>query len=568
MILTRLASLYPWAVSPDSDIERALGFLGAETDSTRVIRAGNGAGILGCFVALVVTAVVPAGVQIPTAGCLFAFALLVSIAVRRAPVLLATAQRTQALGDAPDLVARAVLRMRIEPTAETAAEFSARTGDGPLSDSLDDHVRRAIGSPDSGFSTFAEEWKSWNPALNRAVLLVSAASEAPPDERERTLDRALSAILDGTREEMARFVSEIREPATAMYAFGVLLPLALVAVLPSARAAGVPLSPTVLVVVYDIVLPIGLVVCGVWLLIRRPVAFPPPDVTRAHSDVPSRRWDVLTLSCIAGAVAFFGAGVLLPDWTRWVAGAGCTLGCSLVGLEQPTVRVRNRVRAVEENLTDALYLVGRRVNEGIAVERSISVVSDEIPGETGELFTRGDRIQRRLRLGVRESFLGDHGALSDVPSPRARSAAALLALSAREGRPAGGAVLSMASHLDDLQQVEREARRELAQVTGTLRHTAALFGPLVSGATVALAGGIGDVGTGGATSSLAGAFPADVLGLTVGVYVLLLSAILTTLTVGLEHGLDGTLVRYRVGNALLSATAIYLAAFALAGTVA
>ncbi|WP_049971227.1 hypothetical protein [Haladaptatus cibarius] len=567
-MLVRLAALYPWDVSSDADIDRALGFLGTDADSTKIIQAGNGAAILSCFVALVVTVLVPPKIRIPTAGFLFAGSLLVSAVVRRAPVLLAAAKRTQALGDAPDLVARAVLRMRIEPTAETAAEFSARTGDGPLAASLDGHVRRAVGSPESGFAAFAEEWSSWNPALNRAVTLVSAASEAPPDERERTLDRALSAILDGTREEMAEFVSEIREPATAMYAFGVLLPLALVAVLPSARAAGVPLSPTVLVVVYDVVLPLALVACCVWLLTHRPVAFPPPNVTRAHPDVPNRRRDVLILSSIAGGVAFFVTGFLLPDWTRWIAGVGCTLGCSLVGVTQPTVRVRSRVHAAEENLTDALYLVGRRVNDGIAVERAISVASDEIPGETGKLFVRADSIQRRLRVGVRESFLGNHGALADVPSPRARSAAALLALSAREGRPAGGAVLSMADHLDDLQQVEREARRELAQVTGTLRHTGSLFGPLVSGATVALAGGMGDVGATGTNAALAGTFPADVLGLAVGVYVLLLSAILTTLAVGLEHGLDRTLVGYRVGHALLSATGIYLAAFVLAGTVA
>ncbi|WP_266076024.1 type II secretion system protein [Haladaptatus caseinilyticus] len=568
MILARLASLYPWTVSADATIDHSLGFLEVGIDSTDVIRAGNGAGILVCLVAIVVTALVPPGVRVPVAGVLFAGTVFTPISIRHAPVLVAKIKRTQALGDAPDIVARAVLRMRIEPTAEAAATFAARTGDGPLANSLGDHVRRAVGSPDSGVTTFAEEWKTWNPPLHRAMILVAAASEAPSGERARTLDRALSAILDGTRERMAAFVGDIREPATAMYAFGVLLPLALIAVLPAARTAGVPVSPILLVVVYDFVLPFGLVCGSVWLITHRPVAFPPPDVTRSHPDVPNRWWDVLALSSLAGGTAFLGTGLVLAHWTRWIAGTGCLVGWLLVGATQPTVQVRTRVRAVEENVTDALYLVGRRVKEGTAVERAIVVATDEITGETGVMFERANRIQRQLQRGIRESFLGEHGALSGVPSPRARSAVSLLALSAREGRPAGEAVLSMADHLDELQQVEREARRELAQVTGTLRHTAAIFGPLVSGATVALAEGMsGSTGTVGTGSSLGSAFPADVLGLAVGGYVLLLAAILTTVAVGLEHGLDRTLVGYRVGQSILSATAIFLIAFTLAGTL-
>jgi hypothetical protein len=119
----------------------------------------------------------------------------------------------------------------------------------------------------------------------------------------------------------------------------------------------------------------------------------------------------------------------------------------------------------------------------------------------------------------------------------------------------------MADHLDDLREVEREARRELAQVTGTLKSTAAAFGPLVAGATVALARGMAGTGEFGA------AVPTAALGLAVGVYVLLLAAVVTALATSLERGFDRTLVGYRVGLSLLSATAVYLAAFAGAGAL-
>ncbi len=321
-------------------------------------------------------------------------------------------------------------------------------------------------------------------------------------------------------------------------------------------------SPAALVVGYDVLLPTSLLGASVWLLTRRPVAFPPPDVSRSHPDVPDERWPVVAFGLVAAAAAAVVTTLLFPNWTRWVACGGCFVGTLLLGLTRPTVRVRNRVRAVEADLTDALYLIGRRVNEGRAVETAIIAAVDELSGETGAVFERATRIQRQLRIGVRESFLGEYGALSTVPSPRTRSAVALLALAGREGRPAGSAVVAMADHMDDLQQVEREARRELAQVTETLRHTASIFGPLVSGATVALAGGMASAG-----SSFGSAFPVGTLGLAVGAYVLCLSAIITTLSVGLEHGLDRTLVGYRVGQSLLSATGIYLLAFVGAGAL-
>jgi hypothetical protein len=554
-----LARLWPWPVETDADLDRALAFLDANFDSRSLTRVGNGAGVLVALAGLLALALAPAHLRAPVAAGLLALALGIAYATRRGPIWLATARRTAALGTAPALVARTVLRMRVEPASERAAAFAAE-GSGPLADSLAEHVRRTAGTPDSGLAAFGATWADWNPPLRRAVLLVEAAAEAPAGERGRTLDRAMDAILDGTRDRMAAFAGRVRGPTTALYAFGVLLPLALVAVLPAARVAGLPLSIPVLVVLYDLLLPVILVCAGAWLLVRRPAAFPPPAVPRSHPDVPDRRWPALGAGVALALVALVGTAPL-PGWTRWISVSGASLGATLVVWFRPVKLVRDDARAVEAHLTDALYLVGRRVSDGAAVETAIADAAPEVAGRTGETLAEAAGVQRRLRVGVRESFLGDHGALADVPSPQARSVAALLAIAAREGRPAGRAVVSMADHVDDLQRVEREARRELASVTGTLRNTAAIFGPLVGGATVALADGM-------ATGTLGEPLPTAALGLAVGGYVLLLATILTALATGLERGFDRALVGYRLGLALLSAVGSLLAGYVGAGLAA
>jgi hypothetical protein len=571
--------------APSDDLRRALSFLGVAVtphgvpslDAETVVRAGFGAGVLAGL--LVIPAALACSLLVPAlrpaaVPAVPAVALGTTHAVHRLPVWLARIRRTRALGRVTGLFGRAVLRMRIEPSPERSALFAGRTGSGPLADSLADHARRARGTPRSGFAGFAEEWRDWLPAVRRATALIDAAGDAPPGERARTLDRALSAVLDGTHDRLTAFAGEIRGPATGLYAFGVLLPLALLGVLPAARVAGAGVGLVHLVLLYDVLLPVGVLGVSAWLLTRRPVAFPPPRVGRDHPEVPDDARRGLVAAVAGGVLAAGVASAVVADWAVPVAAVGAGVGAGCVVRYRPIKQVRDHARAVETGLDDALYLVGRRVLEGESVETALARVGSELSDETGTVVADASRRSHVLDIGVRAAFVGDLGALRDVPSERASGTAELLALAASEGRPAGEAVVALADHLGDLRRVETDARRELRQVTGTLASTAALFGPLVAGATVALADGMTGAGgtattalatAGDGTAAAAGALATADLGVAVGVYTLLLTVLLTGLSVGLVHGLDRALVGYRVGVALLSATVTFLASVVGAG---
>ncbi|WP_254543353.1 type II secretion system protein [Halomarina pelagica] len=546
---------------PRDRYERALRFLSPTLSVETVAAASVVAALAAALGVVVVGLAVAPGLGTALVPAAVAMGFLVAVAACRLPPWAARVRRTAALGAAPDLVSRAVLRMRLTPTPETAAAFAARTGRGPLADSLRRHVERAAGTPASGLGSFGERWREAYPALRRAALLVEAAGAAPAGERERTLDRAARAVLDGTRERMTEATADLSGPVSVIYAFGVFLPLALVAVLPAGRAAGVRVTLPLVVALYDALLPALLLAAAVGVLARRPVTFPAPTISRTHPDVPDRRRGA-TVALGAGIAAGGAAGAFvvltLPGWTLPLAVAGVGVGAALLAWYRPVVAVRRRVRAIEDGLADALYLVGRRVEEGRSVERSVELAADEVTGEMGAVLEAAAARQRRLRVGVGEAFLGEHGALAAVPSPRVRSTADLLAIAAREGRPAGAAVVAMADHVEELLSVERRSRRDLKRVTTTLSNTAAAFGPLVAGVTVALADAIGGRSLAGDSVPL----PTGGLGLAVGAYVLLLAALLTALAAGLDRGFDRAVVGYRVGAALPAATAVYLVAFA------
>lgn len=574
-----------WDRSAESNdaLRDALAFLEVRFSAEAVVRLARGFGLLvGAATGLATLGFADA---LPAVLFGTATGLLAAAAVEYAPRWAARMRRTRSLGDATAVVGLLVLRLRLDPSLERAVRFAARTDGGRLSRALGDYARRARKGPESGLGAFAADWSRYFPALDRAAAQLSSATAVPPERRERALDRAMDAVVDGTRAEMAAYASGIRTPVTAVYAFGVLLPMALVGVLPAAPAAGVPVSLPAVIVVYCLVLPLGLLAAGAWLLVRRPVAFPPPPVTSAHPDATGTLPVAVAVGVGCAAGAWLVAGLLAPDWTRPVAAAGIGAGGALFYWFRPVEAVRDRVHEVESGLPDVLVRIGQRVAEGDALEGALERAAADAVGPTADVLVDAVGYAETFRVDVRTAFLAPDGALAEVPSPRSRRAAALLGVAARMGRPAGDVILELATHLEELDRIESEARGRLADVTGTLSNTATVFGPLVGGATVALSDRIREVdavvggrdgvvdgrnavvGPESAAESTAVAFATGDLGLVIGAYVLSLAAILTALSVGVDRGLDPAGIGYRVGRALPIATGVYLSAFVVAGAL-
>jgi len=561
-IIRGLAALYPYEVDASRDLVDSVRFVDVPYDAETVVRAGYGAGLIGAFVPLPLVLF-----EIPR---LFVAVLVLTAsvgaihAVHTLPHLQAAFRRTEALGDTPTLIGRAVLRMQIQPSLENAIRFASTTGDGPLARSLSAHFNRAKGTPHAGLLTFAEEWAEHFPALRRSSTLLATAQDAPEAERARTLDRALAAILDGTRSQMAAFTAAIRAPTTMLFAFGILLPMALIAIVPVAPMAGVTLNIWMFVLLYNVVLPAALIAASLWLLVRRPVAFPPPKIDRDHPELPDRLWLRAGWGPLAGVVSFVAIQAVGPAYLAHVVAVGVGVGIALLAVYSPILELRHSVRDVEEHLTDALYIVGRQVAEGESVESAIELAADRVPAETGAVFAHAAGVQRRLHTSVEEAFLGTYGALRDVPSQRARSMAALLAIAGEEGKPAGRAIVSMADHLEELEEVEAETKRALLQVTSTLDNTAAYFGPMIGGATVGMADMLSadDFATFEGFADAA-TLPIEQLGVVVAVYLVMLAFILTPLSYALRYGMDRALFGYHVGRTLTSSMILFVLTVAL-----
>ncbi|QZY00955.1 type II secretion system protein [Halobaculum rubrum] len=594
---------YAGWVAPDEELRRACAFLDLTVDADRITSAAaTGSALVGAGTFVVALGwwllgrAVPPSIAVPLAsGIAVATGWIAFSGSCRAPVVAAAIARTRAVGDAAAVASALALSLRLSPVPERAARFAANAGTGPLHRSLAEHADHAVvtGAADGGLSAFAAEWREWFPALDRSVALLLAAVDADAGtDRTRLLDRAVAAVEDDLRDRTASFAGDLRAPVTGLYAFGVLLPLALVGTLPAAIAAGVPVPPRAFVVTYDVVLPAAVAVAAGRLLLRRPVAIPAPRIDTTHPDVPDRRGPALLAAVATAAAGWFAAPIVAGEWASPVLAVGGGVGVGLCVHLHPRREVRRAVDERDRGLSDALALLGRRVADGEAVERALPAVAASLSGPTADALAEASRRRSALGVPVRRALAGDGAPFGPDRGSGGRAAGAVTAIAtaATEGRPAGDALVTHADRLDALASAERAARRELATVTGTLRDTAALFGPLVGGATVALAGRLDDLGgfggsgavgglasgagnigstagavghtAGGAVTAETAALSASLVGPVVGVYVLSLAATLTVLATGLERGLDRTVVGYRVGIALVTASGAFVAGHA------
>ncbi|PSP39016.1 hypothetical protein BRC71_03970 [Halobacteriales archaeon QH_7_65_31] len=283
-LLSRLAALSPRTFESDDELSNDLELLGIDCAVGTWRQAGDGLAVLSATVGLAVTPLVTGVARsIVLAATLLLAAGTVEGTVR-VPRLLAAIVRRRALGGAPWLVCRAAMRLRVTPTLEAAA-VAATDSSTVLGRDLAASVRRGRATGAAGFDAFLTRWGEFSP-LRRGVRLLADASRTDAADRPQAIDRALDAVLDGVRERAADDAAELRGPVTAVYAFGVLLPLAFVAALPAASVAGLPVSVPAIVLVYDIVLPVGLLAAG---LRRRVDRAPVVDTAVRRCRLRSRR---------------------------------------------------------------------------------------------------------------------------------------------------------------------------------------------------------------------------------------------------------------------------------------
>ena len=524
--------------------------------------------------------------------------IIVMIYLSEYPKIHAKFLKIHTLGDIPEIQSYIVMSMKLVPNMERAIIFAADNSFRPLARDLkkliwDIHIR-VYSNIDEALIEFANQWGKNSEYFKRSLHLVKS-STSEPDEAQRimTLNKSLDIVLEGTKTMMDAFAAKLKTPTYVLYSIFILIPLALVALIPAVSIVGVRMDTVTLVLIYNIGLPLFTFIYSEFILLQRPATFSPPNISDKHPDlsnIRSTRKIIITVTLLIGTTVgfsgyillYFGnpfniiskeamAGLVLPTFPIiWAITAMITIYC--LGLYTPYKKIRDGIKQIENEFADAMFILGRRISEGRSAEEAFAHTSETMKGaKIGEAFADIAKNLTCMRTTLHGAiFNEEYGAFKDIYSDRVHTMMKLLTESVHRSHEAAGmAIIKLADHLKELQEVEANIKRGLYDVTSTMRSTAIIFAPLIAGVTLALSEviqkilqnisketsnlpdeyNIGDfmkeAGTG-----MTQTVPPDIFVLVVGIYMILLVMILTRFAGGIEYGDDRPQFMYDLGQTL------------------
>ncbi len=528
--------------------------------------------------------------------CTAAVPLACMLYLSEYPKIHAKFMKIHSLGDIPEIQSYIVMSMKLVPNMERALAFAAENSFRPLSKDIrkliwDIHIR-VYSSIDDALIAFANQWGKNSEYFKRSLHLVKSSINEP-DEAQRimTLNKSLDIVLDGTKTMMDGFAARLKTPTYVLYSILVLIPLALVALLPAVSIVGIKIDTVTLVMIYDIILPLATFFYSEYILLQRPATFSPPDISDKHpalSNMKSiRKITIITALAVGGAAGLSGFVLLylgnpydmiaqgamtgfvpVTFPIVWAVTLMLTIYC--LGIYAPYKKIRDGIKQIENEFADALFILGRRISEGRSAEEAFAHTSGMMKGSTiGEVFADVAKNLTSMRTTLHGAiFNEEYGAFRDVYSDRVRTTMRLFTESVHKSHEAAGmAIIKLADHLKELQEVELNIKRSLYDVTSTMRSTAMIFAPFIGGVTLALSEviqkillniaketrllpqeiNIGDVMK---QAGMAESVPPDIFLLVIGIYMVILVIILTRFAGGIEYGGDKPRFMYDIGQVL------------------
>jgi len=230
-------------------------------------------------------------------------------------------------------------------------------------------------------------------------------------------------------------------------------------------------------------------------------------------------------------------------------------------------KLRDEIKEMEEEFSDSLYILGKRITEGKPPEEAFSYAAETMKGsKIGEIFsiTSYNLISRRT-TAKEALFNKEYGSLKNVFSDRIRAIMKLFVEGAKKSYEAAGvAIVKIADHLKQLQEVERRIKDNLGILTSSLRTTAVIFAPLIGGVTLGITKLIANVISSLNYPSLPEDLSISLFGkgfsiqqvpyeyfvLAIGIYILVLVVLLLRFANGIDEGDDKIEYLYSLGKAM------------------
>lgn len=526
--------------------------------------------------------------------------------------------------------------LRDVPNLESAIKFAGDNAAGVIALDLKkiiwDLQTQRYYSIEPAMEEFLDKWGKENEEFVETVKILQGSIQQPPQSRLALIDEAINVLLTGTVERMKHYALDLRMPVMMIYSLGIVLPIIALIIFPIVMIFLQQFANIwILIMGYDIILPIGLYWIINTTLDRKPPTFSQPQIGAdlAKTTMKSTRFKMeISIWFLILPIFFiflFVGGTMIynyylaaspcRDWsmagynttkpeglsmtkeecravledamTPTIAaavllwGIGLTVGISCILLTHQRLKLRDKVKKLEREFTEALFQLGHQMSTGHSVETAleksrVNLKNMEIANFYGKILSNINVMGMTFESAV---FDENYGAIKSYPSDLIKSIMSIIVDASKKGLQAvSTSALTISKYLKGMHQVEEQINEVMSEVVTSMKFLGLFLAPMVAGVTVAMAVIILNIliilsnqfmGIGGGIDVPTSAsflmflwkgginITPDIFQLVLGIYVIETSYLLGRFINGIENGEDSVGELSLVGKLALFSTLIY-----------
>ncbi|MBR9680577.1 MAG: hypothetical protein GOU98_02010 [Candidatus Altiarchaeota archaeon] len=533
--------------------------------------------------------------------------LLSGVSAAYYPLYIARLRKLKIVGQAPLSILYLVIAMEVTPNLESSVAFAAKNMPDPLGRVFKRLLwmveTRTVPDMETALNWYSTEVKEWAPHMSEGLYLIAGSMREAGDMRKRTLEKAVEVVLDGTQRIMEDFARGLDLPVMATNAFGIMLPVLLLVMLPivSVFVSTANVGPAMFLI-YDFVLPLILSTIIIFILGKRPGSI--SEITYKKSKFKVKLFgqeiDALPWMIIIGFVFLMiqifiivtVPGILSPVvqgleaspsimTIPFIIAIGVPVGLYYLSWAQENQETKKKIDALEREFASALYQLGNTMSQGVPIEQAMENVASRMKGSETEVFFK-TAISRMKTLGwPLEMVLFDekYGIMHEFPSNLIRNIMLVVLKSAEKGpNSASITAISVSKYLKVMQGVKDKINDLLSEAVSSIKFQGMFLIPIITGTVVGLGeitsnllvtighqitsitsiGAVSGVGYVSDFLNIQGALQPSFLQAVVGVYVLITCVILGLFVGGLQEGWDKMAMYENMGKVTLFGTITYV----------
>ncbi|RLJ00713.1 MAG: hypothetical protein DRP06_01325 [Candidatus Aenigmatarchaeota archaeon] len=397
------------------------------------------------------------------------------------------------------LILHIVIYMRNFPNLEGALKFATANLTGPLAYDMQKMIWDVdIGSyrsMEQALLAYSERWKSSFRSFSDSINAIIYSLYATGNRRRELLDEAIDIILTSLSERSNNYVINLASPVTLINALGILLPTLTLTMLPVITIfLEDSISPALIFVFYDIVLPIVLVFAIKEILDKRVVTLPEPDIS-LHPDLPPE--NKFRIGNFFVSSYFIGVVILMPFLYLWYVNFSAlslqisyviTLGffisfAIIFRLSSfQKIKLRGDIVEMEDEFKELLFGLGQEIDRGIPLEVAIGKIMPTLKGHYASTLLKQIDVNIKYKNHTLEQAVFDEkdGAIMQFPSKLIYSVLKAIVDASNKGtKIVSEIMISISRYLKNLHKTQESIQEKFSEVIGSMQMQATILLPLI-----------------------------------------------------------------------------------------